>query len=254
MSENEWPEIAPAIRKFGNLRYREFGFDRSFFEELSTWIGCPKDEDTIRSLREPHYFALQRYYYGQDELLRQVKREDEDNALTELKRCADALSFALDDLGGIGLSKTKFLESIKTHPRNIDASASYLLADLLGHPEVEPFKGLEALLRDISVAAERAIPRKPIVGKAEPLVPYPMPDRAIIRDNFTKHIARNSFEEIPQKVFEDQKAAGRLTQDFPVLSFLVEFKKLWLAHSPHTFTEGKPHSGEGYISHAVIRT
>lgn len=252
MSEKGWPEIASPIRKFGDRRYDEFEFDRPFFEKLADWIGCSKGEDSILSLREPHYFALQGYYRGKADFAGQVKRADEENALETIKQCADALWFALDDLSEVGRAQDKLIEGIQTHPFNQESPDDYLLSKLLGHPVIDPFSGLETLLRDISVAAERAIASPPPKSPREPLIPSPDTKREIIRENFTRSIANRSYKDSPQTVFKRIKTEHRLPKDYAILMFLVQFKPLWKKLSPHTFTEGKHHEREGYISHTVM--
>jgi hypothetical protein len=243
MSEQNWPQLAMDGRQFGGRDYDELGFDRAFFETLADWVGCSKDENTIVALREEHYFAVQLYFKQKATHEAQVERAKEEKALEHLKRCVAALSFALDDLEESGLALPKLLHSVDTHPAHLGNPDTYPLTGLFGHARYRPFDGIEDILMHLSVAAERAIARKPEDLPKGPTIPNAEISREEIRERITRHLASKSHGSNPEETYKELKRDWRTPKDFPLAVFTKQFQILWERFSPHLFTGGHNYGG-----------
>lgn len=231
-------------------------FTPDFFGELAKLMEVSPTRENLVTLRQGHFQAFSAFTTGQFEQTNFQNLKDENTRLDRVAKDADKLLESLDALYEFGRSQTKLKSEIVINPTSYTGPNGRSLVSLLDNDRPDnPFFTIKQLVSDLWVSAQRAKIMKP---KPRPNL-YVGSESDSNLDAISGLVLDKDWTSIGDEAadhtrWKKLKEAHKLSSDHALVQFVKNFKTVWVALSPHAFTQGHYYDKIGHEPSRTVAT
>lgn len=241
---------------FDGRRYDDF-FGVKFHERLAELMRVEMSDAALSAVRHGHFEAFLAYRSGKFEQDYFRSEKAENKKLERVATDAERLMNSLIELVEFGQSAKKLEAEILHNPTHYTSSSGVKLTHILDQDRYsDQLFSLRQLLSDLCVSAKRASNHKPVdmsVALGKTIRQDGSPDLESLQALMRKKNYRDEGT-YDQQVMEWKKRsqAHKLAKNHALLSFVREFRTLWLSLSTSAFTHGHNYGGKTqYVSRSL---
>ncbi|WP_372574158.1 hypothetical protein [Ruegeria jejuensis] len=233
------PGAVAILKMRCGVDYDGYGFGDAYFRELLSHMGLEADQIDAARFAQEHFNLLFGFLQAKQKEANAATIEDENRALAKVQKAVQKLARELQSLATVGDASVRLYAELENPTGAVFSHKGTTIANALGDPMIDPFRGLNGLLSDLRVGLERAKIQKP--KSLEPprfsgdLKQYEAEKSEYwLQANAQQSEIDNSEERYRERV----RQHGQPTNS-PLITFVMVFQEIWEDCSDLPFTEGR---------------